>query len=101
LFVSFLKITIIISWRLPNYLISGKPDSQYAFYSLIFSPLRSVINSEQHEKYPYNQSSHSRKYTVYSIVKVHTSFIDFKVGVSLGNGFVLLLIALDSVLSEE
>jgi len=32
----FLKITIIISWHAPSYLISGKPVSQYALYSLIF-----------------------------------------------------------------
>ena len=45
---------MIISWRVPSNLISGKPVSQYALYSLIFSPLRSIINREQHEKYPYN-----------------------------------------------
>jgi len=27
--------------------VSGNPDSQYALYSLIFSPLCSVINREQ------------------------------------------------------
>ena len=70
LFVSFLKITIIISWCAPRNLISGKPVSQYALYSLIFSPLRSIVNREQHEKYPYNQSSHNRKYTECSIVKL-------------------------------
>jgi len=70
LFVSF---TIIISWRAPSNLISGKPVSQYALYSLIFSPLRSVINWEQHEKYPYNQSSHTRKYTEWSIADLSTS----------------------------
>ena len=92
LFVSFLKITRIISWRAPSYLISGKPTSQYALHSLIFSPLCSVINREQHEKYPYNQFSHNRKYTECSIVKARASFIDFKVGVSLGHGFVSLLV---------
>jgi len=88
LFVSFLKdYHNYISWRALNYLISGKPNSQYVLYSLIFSPLRSVISREQHEKYPYNQSSHNRKYTEYSIVKAHASFIDFKAGMSLGHGF--------------
>ena len=82
---------------MPSYLISGKPISQYALYSLIFSPLRSVINREQHEKHPYNQSSHKRKYTECSIVKVRASFINFKVGVSLSHGFVLLLVVLDSI----
>jgi len=85
----------------PSYLISGKLVSQYTLYSLIFSPLRIVINREQYEKYLYNQSSHNRKYTERSIVKARTSFIDFKVGVSLGHGFVLLLVVLDSVLSKE
>ena len=98
LFVSF---TIIISWRAPSNLISGKPVSQYALYSLIFSPLRSVINWEQHEKYPYNQFSHTRKYTEWSIVKARASFIVFKVGVSLGHGFVSLLVVLDSVPRKE
>jgi len=86
---------------MPSYLISGKPVSQYALYSLIFSTLHSVINTEQHEKYPYNQSSHDRKYTECSIIKAHASFIDFKVGVSLGHGFISLLVVLDSVPSKE
>ena len=101
LFASFLKDYHNYSWRAPSYLISGKRNSQYALYSLIFSPLRSVINREQHEKYPYNQSSHNRKYTECSIVKAHASFINFKVGVSLGHGFVSLLVVLDSVPSKE
>jgi len=70
-------------------------------YSLIFSPLRSVINREQHKKYPYNHSSHNRKYRECSIVETCSSFIDFKVGVSLGLGFVSLLVVLDSVPSKE
>ena len=86
---------------MPSYSISGKPVSQYALYSLIFSPLHSVINREQYEKYPYNQSSHNRKYTECSIVKARASFIDFKVGVLLGHGFVSLLVVLDSVPSKE
>ena len=56
---------------MPSYLISGKPISQYALYSLIFSPSRSIINRKQHEKYPYNQSSHNTKYTECSIVEAH------------------------------
>ena len=31
--------------------------SLYASYSLIFSPLRSIIDEEQYENYVYNQSS--------------------------------------------
>jgi len=85
----------------PSNLISGKPVSQYALYSLIFSPLCSVKNREQHEKYPYNQSSHNRKYMECLIIKVRASFIDFKVGVLLGHGFILFLVALDSVPSKE
>ena len=46
-------------------LISGKSNSQYALNSLIFSPLHSVINGEQHEKYRYNQSSHYGKYGMF------------------------------------
>ena len=65
-----------------------KPISQYTLYSLIFSPLRSVVNGKQHEKYPYNQSSHNRKYTECSIVRAHASF---KVGMLLGHGSVSLL----------
>ena len=42
--------------------ISGKSVGQYVLYSLIFSPLRSIINGEQHKKYLYNQSSHYGKY---------------------------------------
>jgi len=84
----------------PSNLISGKPVSQYTLYSL-FGPLHSTINREQHEKYPYNQFSHNRKYTECLIVKARTSFIDFKVGVLLGHGFVLLLVVLDSIPSKE
>ena len=36
--------------------------SLYASYSLIFSPLRSIIDIEQYENYVYNQSSHYGKY---------------------------------------
>jgi len=86
---------------MPSYLISGKPVSQYALYSLIFSQLRSVINRQQHEKYPYNQSSHKRTCMECSIAKARALFIDFKVGMSLGHGFVSLLVVLDSVPSEE
>jgi len=37
----------------------------------------------------------------YSIVKARASFIDFKAGVSLGHGFVSLLVLLDSIPSKE
>jgi len=70
-------------------------------YSLIFSLLCIVINREQHEKYPYNQSSHNRKYTEGLIVEARASFIDFKVVVSLGHGFVSLPVVLDSIPSKE
>jgi len=36
-----------------------------------------------------------------SIVEARASFIDFKVGVSLGHGFISLLVVLDSVPSKE
>jgi len=70
-------------------------------YSLIFRLLRSVINREQHKKYPYNQSSHNRKYMERLIAKACTSFINFKVGVSLGHGFISLIVVLDSISSKE
>ena len=66
LFVSFLKdYQNYFLARAYSYLISGKLDSQYALYSLIFSPLYSVINREQHKKYPYNQSSHNKIYGMF------------------------------------
>ena len=59
-------------------LISGKLDSQYTLYSLIFFLLHSVINREQHEKYLYNQSSH---YTRYRLLIVKACLIyQFKSG---------------------
>ena len=63
-------------------LISGKPISQYALYSLIFSSLRSIINGEQHEKYLYNQSSHYGKYEMFNRLSVNLIYW-FKVVVSL------------------
>ena len=46
-------------------LISEKPVTQYTSYSLIFNPLRCIINGKQHERYPYNQSSHYGKYGMF------------------------------------
>ena len=66
--------------------------SMLCIHSFISSPLCSVINREQHEKYPYNQFSHNRKYTQSSIVQTRALFIDFKVGVSFGYGFISLLV---------
>jgi len=43
-------------------IISGKSVSQYASYSLIFSPLHSIMSREWHEKHLYNQFGHYRKY---------------------------------------
>jgi len=54
LFVCFLKDYHNCFFACAQLIISGKPVSQYASYSLIFSPLRSVINGEQHERCPYN-----------------------------------------------
>ena len=71
-------------------LISGKPVSQYASYSLIFSPLHSVINREQHEKYLYNQSSHSGKYGMFDRWSACLIY-QFRVGVS---GVLLCFISL-------
>ena len=48
---------------------------------MMFGPLRSIINGEQHEKYFYNQYSHYRKYGIIFIAC--TSFINLKVDVSL------------------
>ena len=56
LFVCFLKDHHNYFLASTQLLISGKSISRYASYSLIFSPLRSIINREQHEKYLYNQS---------------------------------------------
>ena len=39
--------------------------SQYASYSLIFSPLYRVTNGEQHKKHLYSQSSHTGKYGMF------------------------------------
>ena len=63
-------------------LFSGKSVSQYASYSLYFSPLNNILNGEQHEKYLYNQSSHYGN-TECFMFKVHTTFINLKVGVLL------------------
>ena len=46
-------------------LISGKPVSKFVLYSLIFNPIHSVINGEQHERHPYNQFSYYRKYEMF------------------------------------
>jgi len=46
-------------------IISGKPVSQYASYLLIFNPLHSIINGEQHEKYFFSQFSHYGKYGMF------------------------------------
>ena len=61
-------------------IISEKSVSQYTSYSLILSPLHSIINREQHEKHLYNKSSHYEKME-WSIIKVRTSDIDVKVDV--------------------
>ena len=47
-------------------LISGKLFSQYASYSLIFSPSQSIISEGQHKKHLYNQASHYRKYRMFN-----------------------------------
>ena len=44
---------------------------------------------------------YNRKYTECSIVKALASFIYFKVGVSLGHGFVSVLVMLDSVPTKK
>ena len=49
LFVSFLKDYHNYFFVHAQLLISGKPVSQYTSYSLIFSPLHSIINGEQHK----------------------------------------------------
>ena len=49
---------------------SRKSVSQYTFYSLILSPLLSVITREQHEKHFYNQSGY---YGIYGIFNVQST----------------------------
>jgi len=56
-------------------IISGKFVSQYASCSLIFNPLRSVINREQHEKHLYNQTSYYGKYRMYNHQNVHPNYL--------------------------
>jgi len=72
----------------PNYwLLSGKTFSQYALYSLIFSPLLgSVIKGEQHEKYLYDLSSHYRKYRMLDPWGTRPSLLILKLGVPLDRG---------------
>jgi len=68
----------------------GKPFSQYASYSLIFSPLQmensmesiSTINAAIMEN------------TQCSIIKTHTPSINLKVGVSLDHGIPLRFVSL-------
>jgi len=50
LLVCFLKDYHNYFFAHAQLIISRKPVSYYASYSLIFSPLRSVINGEQHKK---------------------------------------------------
>jgi len=70
-------------------LVSGKPVSQYASYSLIFSPLRSIINREQYKKYLFINPAITENEEC-SIVKACLIY-RFKVGVLLDHGFVSLL----------
>ena len=73
-----------------NYTRNAVPISQYASYSLIFSPLHSIINREQHKKYLYNQSSHSGKYGMFDRWSACLIY-QFRVGVS---GVLLCFISL-------
>ena len=47
---------------MPQWLITGKPMSQYTSYTAVFCPLHSSISIEQHEKHLCNSSSHYGKY---------------------------------------
>ena len=67
-------------------LIGGKSVSQqYTSYSLIFSPLHSIINKEQHKKLLCNQASYYGKYGMFncqsisSLPAVHTLYVTFQV----------------------
>jgi len=82
LFALFERSLIIISWRAPNKSLLVNPLASNTSHSLFFSPLRSVINREQHENHLNNQTSHCKKYGM-PIIKAHTLVIDIKVGVSL------------------
>jgi len=55
LFVCFLKDYYLGAHQ--TIIISKKSVSQYALYSLNFSPSHSIINREQHEKYLFIQPS--------------------------------------------
>jgi len=57
-------------------LLVRKSDSQHASYLLIFNPLNSVIDREQHEKHLYKQSSHYRKREMFNCQSTHQLLID-------------------------
>ena len=66
------KITIIFFFLVHTQLLISKGFvSHYILYpliflySLIFNPLHSVINGEQHKNHLYNQSGHYRKYRTF------------------------------------
>ena len=61
LFALFERSLIIISWRAPNKSLLVNPLASNTSHSLFFSPLRSVINREQHENHLNNQTSHCKK----------------------------------------
>ena len=58
-------------------IISGKSVSQYASYSLIFSPLLSIINGEQHESISIINPAITQNIL---IVKMYALVINIKVG---------------------
>jgi len=91
LLVYFLKDYRIYFLVRAQLLISGKPVSQYASYSLIFSPLCSFINVEQHKKYLYTINPAITENTECSIVTARTSFIDLEWVYRCITSFVLLL----------
>jgi len=77
----------------------GDPYFDY-YFIIMCKPKKSVRCTKQTTKLKLNKTCIREC----SIIKASASFIDFKVfkvGVSLGNGFVLLLVVLDSFSSKE
>ena len=61
--------------RTPQWLIIGRPISQYASSAAIFCLLHSYISIEEHEKHLYNPSTCYAKYGRFTC-EVHTPYLD-------------------------
>ena len=80
LFVSFLKDYHNYFLARAQLFNQWKTRQPVRFVFTHFQPITQCYKQRTTQKYPYNQSSHNRKYTECSIVKAHASFINFKVG---------------------